>query len=125
MEWEFDSDRPLYIQLVEKIQTKIVAGEYKPGEKMPSVRELATQCGVNPNTMQRALASLEQMGLLITKRTTGRVVADNAKIIQSTGDSLACEEVERFVTRMKELGFNRGKTVKLVEDYFEGGDKDE
>ena len=125
MTWEFDNDRPLYIQLVERIQTMIVAGEYKPGEKMPSVRELAAQSGVNPNTMQRALANLEQMGLLVSMRTNGRVVADNINVIKQTGEDLAIEEVERFFIRMRELGFEREEALKIVYEFLNGGESHE
>ena len=80
MNYDFESDRPIYIQLVEKLRTQIVSGELKKGEKMQSVRELAINAKVNPNTMQRALAELENEGLLYTERTSGRYVTTNEKL---------------------------------------------
>ena len=89
MAWNLDGDRPIYIQLVEILQSKIIAGEYKPGERLPSVRDFAAEAGVNPNTMQRAFANLEQMGLIVTMRTNGRTVADNPGIISRKEKELA------------------------------------
>ena len=81
MAWNLDSDRPIYAQILERIQRQIVSGEYAPGTKIPSVRELAAQAGVNPNTMQRALQELESRGLLQAQRTAGRTVtADDAAL---------------------------------------------
>ena len=125
MAWEFDHDRPLYVQLVERIQNKIIAGEYKPGEKLPSVRDMAAESGVNPNTMQRALANLEQMGLLVTMRTNGRVVAENSDAIKQAGDVLATEEVERFYVRMNELGYDRKQALALAGARVDGGEANE
>ena len=77
MGWDFETDRPIYIQIMEKIQLLILAGVYPVGAKLPSVRDLAQQAAVNPNTMQRALAQLEEEGLVITQRTSGRFVTEN------------------------------------------------
>ena len=82
MAWQFDSDRPIYAQLVEQIQRLILSGAYPPGSKLPSVRELAAQAAVNPNTMQKALAELETDGLLFTQRTAGRFVTEDGEAIQ-------------------------------------------
>jgi DNA-binding transcriptional regulator YhcF (GntR family) len=125
MAWNLDGDRPIYIQLVEILQNKIIAGEYQPGEKLPSVREFAADAGVNPNTMQRAFANLEQMGLIATMRTNGRTVADNPGIISQTGKEVADAEVEQFFSRMKELGYSRAKALELASAKVNGGDNDE
>ena len=121
MAWNLDGDRPIYIQLVEILQNKIIAGEYKPGEKLPSVREFAAEAGVNPNTMQRAFSNLEQMGLIVTMRTNGRTVADNPGIISRTGKELADAEVEQFFTKMKELGYDRKDALALASAKINGG----
>lgn len=84
MSWEFDRDRPIYAQLVEQLQRAIVSGAYAPGAKIPSVRELAAEAGVNPNTMQKALTELEQLGLLNTQRTNGRYVTEDTSLIATT-----------------------------------------
>ncbi len=81
MAWNLDSDRPIYAQLLERIQLQIVSGIYAPGDKLPSVRELAAEASVNPNTMQKAFAELERSGLIVTKRTSGRFVTEDKNMI--------------------------------------------
>ena len=82
MRWEFSNDAPIYTQLIQQIKVGIVAGVFPPGERLPSVRELATEAGVNPNTMQRALAELERDGLVYSQRTAGRFVTEDKEMIQ-------------------------------------------
>ena len=77
MAWELDADRPIYAQLVERIQKEIVSGKYQPGEKLPSVRDLAAVAAVNPNTMQKAFAELERSGLIVTQRTGVQIYDEN------------------------------------------------
>ena len=89
MAWNLDSDRPIYAQILERIQRQIVSGEYAPGTKIPSVRELAAQAGVNPNTMQKALSELERSGLVVTMRTSGRVVTEDMEMIKQIRKQLA------------------------------------
>lgn len=125
MAWNLDGDRPIYIQLVEILQSKIIAGEYKPGEKLPSVREFAAEAGANPNTVQRAFANLEQMGLIVTMRTNGRTVADNPDIIRQHGKELADAEVEQFFVRMQELGYERTAALELASAKVNGGERHE
>lgn len=115
MAWNLDSDRPIYTQILERIQMQIVAGAYQPGMKIPSVRELAADAGVNPNTMQKALSELERSGLVITQRTSGRVVTEDLNMIKETRNQLAREQVEDFVKRMKALGFEKQDIITLLE----------
>ena len=91
MGWNFQADRPIYAQLMEEIKRRIISGVYKPGEKMPSVRDLAAEASVNPNTMQRAFAQLEQEGLLYTQRTSGRFVTEDEERIMDMKNELAKE----------------------------------
>ena len=107
MAWNLDSDRPIYSQILERIQMQIAAGIYEPGEKIPSVRELAADAGVNPNTMQKALAELESRNLVVTLRTSGRVVTEDLNMIRETKNQLAKEQIDDFLKRMKALGFER------------------
>ncbi len=107
MAWNLDSDRPVYSQILERIQMQIAAGIYEPGEKIPSVRELAADAGVNPNTMQKALAELERRNLVVTLRTSGRVVTEDLNMIRETKNQLAKEQIDDFLKRMKALGFER------------------
>ena len=114
MAWKLNSDRPIYAQILERIQMQIVSGVYQPGTKIPSVRELAADAGVNPNTMQKALAELERSGLVMTQRTSGRVVTEDLNMIKETRNQLAGEQVRDFVKRMKDLGFDREHIIDLL-----------
>jgi len=100
------SERPIYLQLVDRIKRQIAAGKYSPGDRFPSVRELALEAAVNPNTMQRALSTLEADGLLITSRTAGRTVTTQEELIRSMKEQIATEEYERFYQAMLELGYD-------------------
>lgn len=115
MAWDLDSDRPIYAQLVERLQVQIVSGYYPPGGKLPSVRELASVAAVNPNTMQKAFAELERGGLIITQRTNGRSVTEDTELIQNIKLGLAKGHIETFISRMQELGYTEGEVVSLLE----------
>ena len=93
---------------------QIVSGVYQPGTKIPSVRELAADAGVNPNTMQKALAELERSGLVMTQRTSGRVVTEDLNMIKEIRNQLAGEQVKEFVKKMKDLGFDREDIIDLL-----------
>lgn len=114
MAWDLNSDRPIYTQILEIIQFRIIAGDYRPGEKMPSVRELAAEAGVNPNTMQKALSELERSGLVTALRTSGRVVTEDKAMIEETRNQLAQEKISEFIGKMKELGFEKKEIVALL-----------
>ena len=120
MAWELDSDRPIYAQLVERIQTEIVSGYYPPGGKLPSVRELASVAAVNPNTMQKAFAELERSGLIVTQRTNGRTVTEDVEKINTIRQKLADELVESFFGKMKELGYTKKEVIQLIDKSYEG-----
>lgn len=119
MAWNLDSDRPIYFQLVERIQTEIVSGMYPCGYKLPSVRELAAAAGVNPNTMQKAFSELERSGLVITKRTSGRFVSEDKDLIHQVRNTLAKEQLGRFMGNMKELGYQQKEILALIKENFE------
>lgn len=129
MAWDLDTDRPIYAQLVERIQMQIVSGQYPAGGKLPSVRELAAVAAVNPNTMQKAFAELERSGLIITQRTNGRTVTEDQEKIRSIKEALAQEHVNNFFTKMKELGYTEQEAIgllgkeKLSSDNYEGEQK--
>ena len=116
MAWTLDSDRPIYAQILERIQMQIVSGVYQPGDKLPSVRELAMQAGVNPNTMQKALSELERSGLIITQRTSGRNVTEDMDMIKDTRRQLAGEQIEDFLKKMQELGFGREDVIAMLKE---------
>jgi DNA-binding transcriptional regulator YhcF (GntR family) len=114
MQWELDSERPVYIQLIEQIQAGIISGYYKPGDKLPSVRDLAADATVNPNTMQKALAELERIGLVYTNRTSGRFITSDEGMITMLKGQSAKEYILDFIERMKQLGFDPEETLRLV-----------
>lgn len=114
MPQEFDSARPIYIQLAERMIQSIVSGEFTPGQKLPGVRELALQYGVNPNTAQRTMAELERMGLVYAERTAGRFVTTNEELIMQTRVDTAMEQAVIFLSQMKKLGLSREEALKLL-----------
>ncbi len=123
MAWNLDSDRPIYTQIVEKLQMQIVSGFYKPGEKLPSVRELACAACVNPNTMQKAFTELERSELILTQRTSGRFVTEDIDMIKQVQTTLAEEQIKIFMDKMRGLGFNREEIVTLLELLIKGDSK--
>lgn len=115
MAWELKSDRPIYMQLLEHIKLDIISGKYLPGDKLPSVRDLAEEASVNPNTMQKALAELERLGLVYTQRTSGRFITEDVKMIKGIKESIAKEQIAEFFQSMKKLGFSTEETIQLIE----------
>lgn len=105
MTWDLKNDRPIYIQLVEQITLLIISGQFEAGSRLASVRDLATEARVNPNTMQKALAELERIGLVHTNRTSGRFITEDTKMIEEMKKNLAKEELKTFLEQMKQLGF--------------------
>lgn len=114
MQWEIDSERPVYIQLIEQIQANIISGHFKPGDKLPSVRDLAAEATVNPNTMQKALSELERSGLIYTNRTSGRFITSDEEMIKNLKGKSAREQIMEFLERMKQHGFTPQETLALV-----------
>ncbi|ARP50744.1 MULTISPECIES: GntR family transcriptional regulator [Caproicibacterium] len=115
MAWQFSSDRPIYTQLADQIKLRVVSGRYPAGSKLPSVRELAAEAAVNPNTMQRALSQLETEGLLFTQRTSGRFVTDKEETIMDLKSSLAQKVIQEFLQKMESLGFTQEDAAQMVQ----------
>lgn len=115
MAWDLKSDRPIYIQLQDYIKLGIISGKYLPGDKLPSVRDLAEEAAVNPNTMQKALAELERTGMVYTQRTSGRFITEDREMIQSIKDNVAKKHISEFFETMKQLGFSVQETIRLIE----------
>lgn len=115
----FDMSRPIYAQIVERLKAKILAGIYPPGGHLDSVRDMAAAAGVNPNTMQRALAELERTGLVYTQRTAGRFVTEDAAVIDSAKQELAHQQIGAFLHRMERMGYDREQTAQLVRSWEE------
>lgn len=120
MPWTLDNDRPLYLQLMERIQMDIIAGRYKAGDKLPSVRDLAIDASVNPNTMQKALSELERNGLVHSQRTSGRFITEDREMLQQLKRSLASEHIREFIEKMKSLGFTEKELLALLSETLKG-----
>lgn len=120
MPWDLSSDRPIYAQIIEQIELKICSGVYALGSKIPSVRDLAQEASVNPNTMQRALAKLEEDGLLYTIRTSGRFVTEDVNMVKQVKNKLAREHVQEFLKRMAKLGFEHEEILSIITTMSEG-----
>ena len=114
MPWILDDTRPIYLQLEDQIKTRIIAGVYRPGEKLPSVRELAAEAAVNPNTMQKALTELERSGLVYAQRTSGRFITEDTQIMKNLKEQLAIEQIEQFLSTMEQLGFRKEEILSLL-----------
>ena len=114
MDWTFTDDRPIWQQLTEQLTVRILKGEYPPGGRLPAVRELAAQAGVNPNTMQRALAQLEADGLAVGGRTAGRTVTEDRSIIQSARETRARAAVRACLELLAELGYSREDALAFM-----------
>ena len=115
MSWNLDSSRPIYLQIAERVSLDIVAGKYLPGDKLPSVRDLAAEAGVNPNTMQKALSELERNGLVHSLRTSGRFITEDKDMIEQMREELATTQIQEFLDKMRQMGFDQKKVIQLIE----------
>ncbi len=123
MEWNFKEGAPIYSQIIEEMTTRIASEAYAPGDKLPSVRDLAMDAGVNPNTMQRALAELERRGLVFSERTSGRFVTKEERILKELHEELAKKYFEEFEDKLRKIGMTgeeiAGAVGKWLEDMKE------
>ena len=117
MKWEFKNGIPIYLQIIDQIKRQIVCGELAPGSRIPAVRDLAKEAGVNPNTMQRALTQLEQEGLLYTQRTSGRFVTQEEEIMKQTRMQLSDEYIAELFKHLQQLGLSRDDIVEAVSEW--------
>ncbi len=125
MQWDFDNKRPIYLQLVDLIQLKVVAGEYPPGSRLPSVRDMATEAGVNPNTMQRALSQLEADCLLYTERTNGRFVTEDKNLIGELRNKIATQCIAALWEKLRQMGFKTREAMELIGNIIKGAESNE
>lgn len=121
MPWNLDNNRPIYLQLVERIQMDIVSGVYHAGDKLPSVRELAADAAVNPNTMQKAFTELERSGLMYTQRTNGRYITEDQERISRVREELARECTQSYLSNIRRLGYEREQALALAQKIIEEG----
>ena len=122
MAWSFDSKSPVSLQIASILRLDIVRGKYKAGEQFPTVRQLAYEASVNPNTMQKSLSILENEGLLITQGTAGRIVTEDISIIESTLEKLQEDFIKRAVNEGISLGLSQEKFAFLTNKYYERKD---
>ncbi len=114
MTWDFSGDRAIYAQIAEQVKLRIIAGIYPVGTRLPSVRDLAAEAAVNPNTMQRALSDLEREGLLYSERTSGRFVTEDSAMIAKIKTELAQSVIDEFFEKMERLGYTRTAASQLI-----------
>lgn len=119
MAWDFKDDRPIYTQLLEQIQKKIITEQYMSGDRLPSVRDLAAEASVNPNTMQRALTELERIGLIYSNRTVGRMITDDRNKIMKIKEEIAATTINEFLENMKSLGYEYDEILAITTKYLE------
>ena len=122
MPWSFQADTPIYTQLVARLQEQIVSGAYPPGSKLPSVRDLAANAGVNPNTVQRAFAALERLSLIYTQRTAGKFVTEDAAAIDAARRALAEGQTRQYLAAMSALGIDRAALITFLNQMEETKD---
>lgn len=115
MPWKLSNERPIYLQLEEEIEKRILSGEYKAGQRFPSVRDLASEAAVNPNTMQRAMQELERKGLVINHRTLGRTITEDASLLEEMREKLAQEHFCQFKKEMESLGYSKEQLIDFIE----------
>ena len=120
---EFQSNIPIYLQIMNDMKQQIVSGKLNPGDKLASVRDLAMQYGVNPNTMQKALSELEWEKLLYTMRTAGRYVTEDAALIGVLREQLAQERIAQLLNELQQLGYQNEEILHLLQRHMEGADK--
>lgn len=114
MSWKFSNDKPIYLQVEDQIKQKIATNEYKSGDKLESVRELAIIAGVNPNTIQKALINLENEGLIITKRTCGKYITEDEKLLKKYKKNYLNSKIDNFINEMKNLGYDKNEIINIL-----------
>lgn len=115
MEFTFDNNIPIYVQLLEYLKIYLISGVFKPGDKLPSVRDFANTFKVNPNTMQKALSELEDMELIYTERTNGKYVTKNQEVIDKLKDEYALTLAKSYFNGMKRIGLGKADSIKYLE----------
>ena len=120
---QFQSTQPIYLQIMERIKKEIVSEKLLPQQQLPTVRDLALQYQVNPNTVQRALSELERLNLVKSDRTVGRFVSDDLELIQSLKKQMIMEEVETFVNEIEQLKVSQEESINYINQAFEERNK--
>lgn len=116
MSWSFDESRPLFQQIVERVTVDVVSGKYGAGDKLPSVREYAVEAGVNPNTMQKALSALEESGLIVTQRNSGRYVTEDSALIADYRKSAALKAAKDYIDFTESAGLTFEEAIEILKE---------
>ena len=116
MSFDFNNTVPIYLQLVEQLKKEIISGKFSAGERLPSVRDLAFGLKVNPNTMQKALAELENIGLVFTERTNGKFVTENTSLIETYKQNYAKDITRKYIETMAKIGFDKNEILLHIKD---------
>ena len=117
MKWEFKNGIPIYLQIIAQIKVMIASGELRAGSKIPPVREMAVEAGVNPNTMQRALTQLEQEGLLYTQRTAGRFVSEDKNVMKELRKAMSEQYIADMFHNLEKMGMDKQEIIAAVKNY--------
>ena len=120
----FDSNMPIYLQIMDEIKRWIVTDIYQPSQKIPSVRELAVEFGVNPNTVQRALSELERSGLVASERTAGRFICNDTEMIKELKEDVIRQKTDVFIEEISQYGCDDETIVATVEERLHNGKAD-
>ena len=124
MDWNFKNGIPIYTQIVDELTMRIASGAYAPGEKLDSVRDMAMDAGVNPNTMQRALAEIERRGLVYSERTSGRFVTRDENVLKELHKKLAGRYLDEFVEKLQKIGMNEKEISDFIKEVGNGKNRD-
>lgn len=116
MAWRFTSDRPVYLQIADRIIKCVLSSEYQPGEQIPTVRQLALEAAVNPNTVQHAFTELEHEGIIISKGTLGRYVTEDTHIVEMCRTKMAQQLVNNFVENIEQLSITKEQAIAMIEE---------
>ena len=124
MDWNFKNGIPIYTQIVDELTMRIASGAYAPGEKLDSVRDMAMDAGVNPNTMQRALSEIERRGLVYSERTSGRFVTRDENVLKELHKKLAGRYLDEFVEKIQKIGMNEKEISDFIKEAGNGKNRD-
>ena len=120
MEWKFSGTEPVFLQLADALRLQILRGEYASGEQIPTVRQLATEAAVNPNTVQRALVVLEEEGLVYASGTQGRFVTQDAALLSAAAARVRRRTVKRFLERAGAIGLDGAQIIEIIKEEMQG-----
>lgn len=118
---DFDNNMPIYIQLIDRLQSQILSGKLSPGEKLDSVRGLADLYQVNPNTVQRSLADLESSGLIVSKRAVGKFVTEDVRLISAVREKHIDDEIRSMLEKLYKEGYTKEEIYSSLKKLLEVG----